>query len=312
GWKPQRYFLAVPPGASAMKLTCAAPDGQDSKASLDEVFDPTGKELSDRSARVDTEAGRRKVERTFTDELVPGVWEADVLSNRPDRDWPYELTVRFFGLHAEPPRIVEWDDGEGELTVTNLFERPLPAVADGRLEGFGMHKEDTFKGLKDELSYTVKLDEQFGALRVDLEMTPEAYATTTDIGVSVEDESGKALLQDAFSNRTFTATVDHPSPGETATVKVVIRGGFAVEDDKRETPITVKIDRLLAEPMEIKVTRGDSSEVNFVPGVAIKLEYELAGELPKAPEETRPVGYLRFRERNSNDVALEVPIGIAG
>ncbi|MFH0981787.1 MAG: S8 family serine peptidase, partial [Planctomycetota bacterium] len=46
GWKPQRYFLAVPPGASAMKLTCAAPDGQDSKASLDEVFDPTGKELS--------------------------------------------------------------------------------------------------------------------------------------------------------------------------------------------------------------------------------------------------------------------------
>ena len=311
GWNPQRYFLLVPPGASAMKLTLSVLEGKESKARITSIYDPTGKELRDRGARLDTEAARREVVRTFTDELMPGVWEVPVVSNRPDRDWPYELSVRFFGLHADHREINSWSDGTGELTVTNLFERPLPTVADGRLEGFGMHKEDTFEGLKDELTYTVTLDERFAALRLDLEMTSEAFATTTDVGVAVEDSSGKAIYSGAFSNRTLTARVTHPNPGGDATLKVVIRGGFAVEDDQRKTPITVKLDRLLAEPVPIEVTRGDSSNVLFVPGVPIKLEYELADKLPEAPDETGPVGYLRFRERHSNDIALRVPINIA-
>ena len=294
-----------------MKLTCSAPEGKESKASMAYAYDPTGKRLRDRSARLDTEAGRREVERTLTDDLIPGIWEVDIVSNRPDKDWPYEFSVRFFGLCADPGEIDSWSDGAGELTVTNLFERPLPAVLDGRLEGFGMHKEDEFTGLKDELTYKVELDERFAAIRVDLEMTPEAYATTTDIGVTVEDAGGEAIYFNAFSNRTLAATVQHPSPDQTATMTVIIRGGFAVADDKRKTPITVKIDRLLADPVAIDVTRGDSSNVLLVPGVPVKLEYELADKMPEAPNGTRPVGYLRFRERGSKDVALRVPIDIA-
>ena len=310
GWRPDRYFLAVPPGASAMNLTCSAPQGAESKTKIEYVYDSTGKQYRTRSARLDTEAGRRTVERSFTDDLIPGVWEVPILANRPDKDWPYDFTVRFFGLGAEPRKIHSWDDGAGELAVTNLFERPLPVTIDGRLEGFGMHQEDEFEGLKDDLSYKVELGEAFASVRIDLEMTPEAYATTTDIGVTVEDADGKALLFDAFSNRTLTATVPHPRPGESATLKVIIRGGFAVADDQRKTPITVKIDRLLAAPVSIDVTRGDSSNVLFIPGVPIKLEYELSDKMPEAPEGTHPVGYLRFRERGSNDVALRVPIDI--
>jgi len=310
GWTPDRYFLAVPPGASAMKLTLSAPEGTESKAKLEYVYDPTGKQYRKRSARLDTEAGRRKVEHTFTDDLIPGIWEVPILSNRPDKDWPYDLSVRFFGLSAEPDEVHCWDDGAGELTVTNLFERPLPVAVDGRLEGFGIHKEDDFEGLKDDLTYKVDLDERFAGIRVDLEMTPEAYATTTDIGVTVEDADGEALYFGAFSNRTLTATVRHPRPGESAALKVIIRGGFAVADDERKTPITVKIDRMLADPVPLDVTRGDSSNVLFVPGVPIKLEYELSDKMPEAPDGTHPVGYLRFRERSSNDVALRVPIDI--
>ncbi|MCK4659034.1 MAG: S8 family serine peptidase [Phycisphaerae bacterium] len=310
GWKSQRYFLAVPPGASAMNLTCEAPEGKDSKVRMNYIYDPTGKELRDRAARLNTDTGRRKVERNFTDELIPGVWEVDIYANKPDKQWPYHFTVRFFGLHADQPEINSWDEGAGELTVTNLFEQPLPTTADGKLEGFRMYKEDNFKGLKDELTDTVQLDERFKAVRVDLEMEPEAYATTTDIGLSIEDASGEALAFGAFSNRTCTVTAKHPSPGETAALKVVIRGGFAVEDDKRETPITVKIDYLLADPLSIEVTRGDSSNMLFIPNVPMTMEYALESELPEAPDGTYPVGYLRFRERGSNDVALRVPIDI--
>jgi tripeptidyl-peptidase II len=311
GWVPQRFFLAVPPGASAMKLTLAAPTDKESKAGMALMYDPTGAQMRDDSKKLDTEAGRRVVDRTVSDELTPGVWEVDILSNRPDKNWPYDFTVRFFGVQTDVAEIDSWSEGEGELVVTNVFERPLPVVADGTVEGFRMFKEDKFKGLKDELSYSVTLDDRFNSLRIDLEMTPEAYATTTDIGVAVETEDGKAVLSDGFSNRTFRETVEHPQPGETVTLKVVIRGGFAVADDKRETPITVKLDRLLADPLALKVTRAESAEVDLIPGVPIKLEYELDGTLPAAPKGTRPVGYLRLRERNSKDEALRVVVDIA-
>ncbi|HUT94526.1 MAG TPA: S8 family serine peptidase [Thermoguttaceae bacterium] len=311
GWAPDRYFVAVPPGASAMKLTLSAPEGAESKASMERIFAPDGARHRDGSRRLDTQAGRREAEGTFTDELVPGVWEVDVVSDRPDKDWAYELGVRFFGLDAEPRKITEWSGSKpsGELMVTNLFERPLPASADGVFEGFRMHKEDKFEGLDDELSYSIDLDERFDRLRLELEMTPEAYATTTDIGVYVEGPDGKNILFDAFSNRTVKTTVD---TGGAKSVKVIIRGGFAVADDERETPIDVKIDRLLAEPIAIKVTRGESSNVDFVPGVPIQLDFAMTEKLPEAPDGTRPVGYLRFRERSSDDEALRVPIDIGG
>jgi hypothetical protein len=114
----------------------------------------------------------------------------------------------------------------------------------------------------------------------------------------------------AFSNRIKRATVSVDDVGEDTAVKLFIRGGFAVADDKRETPITVKFDQLLADAIPIEVTRGESSRVNFVPGVPITLEFALDEKPPATPNSLRPVGYLRFRERSTNDEALRVPMGI--
>jgi len=310
GWAPDRHFVSVPPGASAMQVTLSAPEGAESKASIERIFDPTGSQHGRRDRRLTTSGGVREVEEVFSDLLTPGVWEIPVVADRPDREWPYELAVRFWGLHADPKVIREGSESRpaGELAITNLFEQPVPATADGRIEGFRLHKKDKFEGLDDELSYTVKLDKSCNRIRIDLEMTPQAYATTTDIGVAVE-KGGKAIHSGAFSNRTYQATV---SAGGADSLKVVIRGGFAVADDKRETPITVNIDHLLADPVSVKVTRGGSSNITFVPGVPMQVEFKAGGELPEAPQGTHPVGFLRFRERGTHETALRVPIELGG
>ena len=311
GWRPDRYFLAVPPGASAMKLTLLAPADRDSKASIERVFDPTGARFRDRAAKLDTVGGKREVQRIFTEDLVPGVWEVPIVADRPDREWPYELEVRFFGLQPRPGRITEWSGSppEGELTVTNVFERRLAAAIAGLFEGFRKFKEDKFKGLKDTLTYTLTLDEHFDRVRIDLEMTPEAYATTTDIGVSIE-AGGKEIYSSAFGNRTHRATVHVPGVGEATKVKLIIRGGFAVADDKRETPITVRFDQLLSKPVPIKVTQGTQGNIQLVPAVPIKLKFTLDTAPPATPEGVVPVGYLQVRERSTDVIALRVPIEI--
>ncbi len=309
GWVPDRYFLAVPPGASAMKLTLSAPEGQPSQASLERVFDPRGRQFRNRSRMLNTDEGRREVEAVFSRDLTPGVWEVPIVANRPDKDWPYTLAVRFFGLHADPPAITEGDKAKpkGELAVTNLFTKPLAATGDGQIEGYRLYKEDEFTGLKDSLSYTLNLDERFNRVRLSLEMTPEAYATTTDTGVKVENSAGKAIHSDAFDNRVYEATLD--TQGE-KTLMVVITGGFAVADDQRKTPITVRIDQLFKDPVSIAVKQGDESNITFYPGVPLQLSYEAAARLKDAPKDLRPVGFLRFRERTTNDEALRVPVDL--
>ena len=142
-------------------------------------------------------------------------------------------------------------------------------------------------------------------------MSPEAWAETTDVGVALEDEDGQAIYSSAFDNNTFEDTIDHPTPGEDVALKLKIRAGFAVSDDQRKTPITVDLDHLLAEPVSLEVTRNESSNVDFAPAVPIDVEFEAAAALPKAPDETHPTGYLRFRERHSNEEALYVPIHLA-
>jgi subtilisin family serine protease len=310
GWIPNRHFVSVPAGASAMKLTLSAPEDEVSKARLEYVFDPGGHGYRVRGSQLDPDGGRREIVRTFTDDLRPGVWEVPIIADKPDKQWPYDFEVQFFGLSADPPKITEWSGGSkpsGELTVTNMFEKRVVADADGLVEGFRKHKEDHFEGLNHTLEYSLRLDEGFDRVRIHLEMTPEAYATTTDIGVMIKDGSGEAVYSSAFSNRELEATVR-----ASGSLTLVITGGFAVADDKRETPITVDIDHLLAEPVAIEVGRNGQSPVNFVPGVPIPLDVKVQKSLNDKPKGTHPVGYLRFRERYSHDEVLRVPIEIEG
>lgn len=310
GWAPNRYFVAVPPGASVMHVVLSVPEEQTSKATLDHIYGPTGESFGG-AGRLDTANGRREVEATVAEDLTPGVWEVPVLADRPDKQWPYDLKVQFYGLHADPAKIAEGTAAQpsGNLVVTNLFEKPVAAAADGQIEGFRLQKDDKFKGLKDQLTYSVKVDDRCDRLRLHLEMTPEDYATTTDIAVLVKDPSGEALYKSGFEGRILEATF---STDDKDSLEVLINGGFAIADDKRETPITVQIDQLFADPVAVKVAQDGESNIAFVPSLPVKLEYSVDEKIKDIPSGQRPVGFLRFRERASNDTLLRVPIDIGG
>jgi tripeptidyl-peptidase-2 len=315
GWRPDRYFAAVPAGASAMKVTLSAPADQRSSASIQRIFDPRGYQLRSRSNKLDADSGRREVEWSVVDKLIPGVWELDVVGDRPDRNEPYDLRVRFFGLHSEQDTIREWDESpseppSGDLTITNQFARPLLARASGKLEGFRMEKDDKFKGLKSELSYKVNVAENIGSIRVTVELAREDFAQTTDLGIELQDAYGEDIIETAMNTERESATVKLPNPGEAATFTLRLTAGFALPDDQRETPVNVKVDQLLDAPIDVDVERGGESSIDFAPGVPIDVQYSLDERLPAIPEGQRPVGYLVFQERGSNETALKVPMDI--
>ncbi len=309
GWTTNRHFVSVPPGASAMVAKLSAPKGEASKASIERIYDPNGHQSRQRGNRLNSTKGKREVTWTLDDELMPGVWELDVVADRPDKSWPYDLDVRFFGLHASTNPITSWSKkNKGSVVVTNEFDTPLFASATGRIEGFRKTVDAKFTGLKDELIHDIDLGNGFDSARIILEMSLKDYAETTDIAVSVQDSKGKNVLDSAFNDNLFSATVSKPKSGGDLKLKIV--GAFAVSDDQRKTPITVKIDHLLAEPIGLEVTRGKSTNIDFVPHVPIEVEYQLDGELSKAPDGTHPVGHIHFTERSSHESALKLEVVI--
>ncbi len=309
GWHPQRYFVAVPPGASAMRLTLSAPEGERSEARFYGVFDPEGAEFYQGGA-LDTEDGVDELSWVFDEELTPGVWEIPVTSRRPDQSWPYELKVQFYGLHADPTVITEGSKTKpsGKLVVTNVYGKAVLTNATGRIEGFRQYKEDEFEGLDDTLSYSVKVDDRCNRIRLHLEMTPEAYATTTDIAV-IAKAGDDVLHKTAFNRRTLETSF---STRGKKSITIELIGGFAVADRERKTPITVNIDQMLKSAVDVSPEYDGSSTIRFYPGVPQIVEFSVGKKLDNAPKGTTPVGYIRFAERASGDVVLRVPIEIDG
>ncbi len=315
GWTPERVFLAVPAGATAMALKLwTAPDVR-SRASMSRIFDPDGFQIRSRGKRLNTDAGVREVEWVIDERLSPGVWEVCVVNDRPDEMSPYSFSARFFGVDAEPSEITSWSKQKpgsppsGELTVTNVFDVYAPVHASGEVEGFRNNYDDEFTGLKDEIEHSITLDSTFRGVRIQLEMSKEDYAQTTDIGVMVLDSDGKAIHSGAFDYHAYEAVVNNPDPDSDSTsLTLKITGGFAVEDDERKTPIEVKVDLLLADPVTIAVDQGGDPLTELVPGVPAKLPFECAGPLPATPPGTNPVGHIVIRERGSDQVMAKVPI----
>jgi len=309
GWAPKRYFVAVPPGASAMVLTLRAPEGVESRALFDRIFNPRGKQFGKR-ARLDTAEGVREAEWRFDADLTPGVWEIDVLADQPDKTWPYELEIKFHGVTAEPAEIVDAKKTKpaGDVTFTNVFEEPLYVTAEGQIEGFRQHEKDEFKGLKDTLEYSLKLDDRFNRVRLRLELEPEDYATVTDIAAIVTDANGEVVFNSGFDDRRLT---DSFSTHGKSSLTLTLTAGFAQADDKRKTPIDVKIDYLFDAPVDVKVTQGDSANATLVPSLPAVFEYRTREELKDAPKGTAPVGYIWLKERSTGEIVVHVPIDLA-
>ncbi|UCG33849.1 MAG: hypothetical protein JSU68_04270, partial [Phycisphaerales bacterium] len=314
GWQPKRYFVAVPPGASAMNMTLRAPEGMRSLARIAQVCNPAGEFQRGRAA-LDTDDQVREAEMNLSEELTPGVWEVDVLSPRMEDEHPYELEVRFFGLLAEPERITEWSHGSGSppsgaLTVTNLFERYEPADIEGKVEGYRKQVDAKCEGYQDTVTHSISMDNSIRAVRVRVEMAPEDYAKTTDVGVMITDASGKAVLDTGLGMPQEEHTVANPAPNADSTSMTLhVRAAFAAKDEDYKSPVTIKIDHLYAQPIGIDVS-GPGEEMAFVPGIWTEMSFELADTPPAVPDGMRPVGYITFRERGSGDVMLQVPIDI--
>lgn len=315
GWKLNRHFFAVPPGASAMHVTLKAVGEQPSTARARHIHRPDGRYVGRRyPLRIDTKNDRRESAMTVSKELEPGIWEIPVSSAKADETSTYSLEVRFDGVHADPAVITDLssDPGSmpsGSVTLVNLFDRPTHVTTSGKIEGYRKTVTKKLTPDDDIATISIAFTPRIKAARIRIELSDEDYAKLTDAAVSLFDPSGKAVAQDGFGEPKVAFTAKNPDlTEESVTCKLEIRPAFAQPNVEETAAFEVTIDYLYTEPVSIEVGRDGNSQITLYPGVPATLSYTLARRPPAAAKGTSTIGTIRATERQSNKSVVEIEI----
>ncbi|MEE9212681.1 MAG: S8 family serine peptidase, partial [Phycisphaeraceae bacterium] len=310
GWQVRRHFVAVPPGASAMHVSLRTPDGKFSNMRIRSIFKPNGDRVSGRDLRLNTRDQKTQGRRTVAEELQPGVWEITANGNRPDETSHYDLEVRFSGVHTDPPVISGWKHPEGELpngevTLTQLFDSPVPIETSGMIEGYEVSFDKEISPEDDTAKRSIKFNPQIKAVRIETEFSEVDFARFTDVAVNVFDGEGKAIAKDAMNYRRTTLTASNPDPAkDSVSCDLEVQAAFADSDPEIKAKPKIKLTYLYAEPINISVSGAET----LYPGIAEKLKFKLASSPPENPKDTATVGYVKVTNRGTGDEVITVPI----
>ncbi len=314
GWRPQRYFVAVPAGAGAMQVDLRAVDGQFSTARVGQIFRPNGTAIWAGRLNLETKTGKTSARREIVDGLRPGVWEICVTSDRPDEVSRYELAVSFTGLAAVPSEITSWSHGvgktpSGSVKVRNLFAKPVRGKLSGSLMGYRKTVKRKLTAKNDTAKIPVTFAKGVSAVRVRSKIKGREYALVTDLAVTMR-EGGNNVFQAGFPDRTFDRRIDSPKDG--AKCQLEIMGAFTHADGDAKIELEVELEYLYASPVPIRVTSNGKSEVVFYPGIDVDLDFELASVPPKTPDGCKPSGELTISEKATGQAALSISVVIGG
>lgn len=304
-----RYFVNIPPGASAMTVTLKASDNKWCKI-YGYLHKPDGV-LYERLPAINPdrkEPVRITVPRQHLD---PGVWEIVPFSyyNTPKTS-TYDLRVTFDGLDIQPDTLKSftYKNGEnprGSFDVINHFTA-FKGTAKGTLRGY--QKKETLNISSDVFEHPIKISDDIERLTLRLEMSKETWGLFTDVAFNVIDKNGQFVLNDGFIQRKSVSSFD-PTPGE-YTLKII---AAFTDPDKASDPWQLELLEIYEtkENISLSVEKSGESRLNLYPGVSAELSFELQKAPFVVPDDYHYFGYIEFTSDDDERMAVQVPISFS-
>lgn len=309
GWRIQRHFFSVPPGASAMHLKLRASTGMESELRARELFKPDGSDIGNRDFVLDTRNQKTEASWTVTEDLEPGVWELCTYSVKPGESAHYDLDVRFSGVRADPPTITTWKHKVGKLpggsvTLTELFDSPIPYQAHGKIEGYQVRSDEKLTPKDDVAESKIRFNPEIKAIRIECEFSSSDFAKFTDVAVNVFDKNGTAIAKGGMGYRQLSMLVKNPDPSaESVECSLEIQPAFTQLDESDEATAHLTITSLYKNQIEVTAGAG-----TLYPGVGEKVKFKLSASPPEAPQGASTVGFLAIKNGGSGEEIITIPI----
>ncbi len=299
-----RYPILVPPGATTLNVGLSTP-GKTYGNTVLYLLDPAGHEVPLRSRVASSERGLTATGMVTGNRLTPGIWEAITYASFRNRQRSYyDLSVRFRSLEASTIR--SWDTAAGRapsgtFNVTNRFDTRFSGAVDGKL--FGYYRERTLTAETDKTEIAVPMNPELERVDFEFRLDPTTYNRFTDIAISVRDEMGESVVESGFGNGVAHITVHNP--GGSHELTLLIQGAFARGDHDKPWSIGVRETWVRKKQVPIEV-----GETTLFPQVRESLSFQLAETPPAAPKGYVNYGEIVFRDAQSQELWLKLPLKI--
>jgi subtilisin family serine protease len=275
-----RFFVAVPPGATAMQLWLTAPPKKLGQTQL-VLFDPAGRTYHDTWFAADSVTGKDVHLAVSGKELEPGVWEAVLYAGfRVHEATHYELEVGFSAVES-PTELAYEVGGDGltraKLEVASRFDQPFRGPVKATV--VGRRKRHTVEAKGPQAWFELAVPSGFSGAELVLTVAPSTWQKVTDIAVTVTDGQAATVARTAFNQRT-TRLDAAVGPG---IYKVKLTGGLVDPDAGKTLAWKVEVVELvrLAAPVAMSVKPPGGGGVVLYPNVETRLELETGLPLPE-------------------------------
>ena len=301
----QRYFVLPPAGSTGMSVELNQKGASPGQLRLI-VSDPAGRRVRVPQAATNPETQPSVLFELGGPELKPGVWEIDIYSSFRNRtSLQYGLDVVFFGISATDLTIMTTSQGEPpqvEGEFTNLTNRPFKGTGTGIIDGYG--RKDFYDVSGDTLNIPFEVDDGMTSASFTVEVEPGVYALFTDVAVTIENASGKALVKGGLGQATAKVTLPSPSPGSYV---LKIQGALT-----HESPVdwTVQVDEYYRyrDKQALTVTGDRGTSIVLYPHLPATLTAEFARRPRMAPDGYEYRGKLHLKDGREKKSWFTVPL----
>ena len=194
----QRFYFAVPPGASALEFTLGVPKGSRSNVG-GTIIDRNGYKAGYLPRVRGSERDRATslvASSTLGDGVIEVVVHSDVFEGGGGAS-DFSLDVRAVMVDITPEVIARAKGRTLDLSIINGGSRMIEGSFTQTVKGYGRTVRDTMKA--DTFSMPLVIRKGDGALWISPSFTPEGYLHATDITARIVDAEGNVQADESFN-----------------------------------------------------------------------------------------------------------------
>ncbi len=307
----KRYFLQVPPEASAMALEFLPHQSQYCSV-YPIIFDPEGKRFALLEKCSSRE--RNSVSKLINDEdLLPGIWEVVVYSPFIEQKVSqFSFHVHFTGLQYTPSNLSSFTYSNGQnptgvFNIINNFNQPVECFAEGIIAGYSRRFKKTLYEGNDNFSYNFRINQKLEKVVFKIELPTGSFQKFTNIAINIKDKEGNYLVQDGMTYSNRTISFENPSEG-VYTLEILGARTYTHDDESWSLFLTEYYYQPTSERIKLEIQQNSKSTFVLFPQINTLLNYTLS-EAPKiTPEGFHSFGLVMFKDKDSKQIIATLPI----
>jgi hypothetical protein len=299
--KIDRYFVNIPAGSSAMRITLLSKEGEYTCSKF-RIHDPEGKDFYV-SPTLNSIEDDSPVSKTFYD-LMPGVYEIAATGFYKAKDSSnFNLKVELDGIKIVENKVLTM--GNSFIQLINNSNNVKQYTLSGLINGYEKEYDVDLSGIK-EIPFT--LNSEIEQKVFNFSLSKNDYNKITDFAFLIVDEQGVVKAKSSLSYKDGKLILRNKNNNDSTNYTLRILPGFTHSGSS----LTLKIreENIFKNKEGIDVTNQSRSVLSIYPSVIEKIVCEISPPKFIINKDEKYIGKIYLTPNSENGIKLEIPVHI--